>query len=54
MKALAAVFFIITIYNFSAEAQIKLLSLEDAVMKQRTVLGPKNIAGLQFMHEKDG
>ena len=54
MKLLAVLFFIIIISNFSAEAQIKLLSLEDAVMKQRTVLGPKNIAGLQFMHEKDG
>jgi dipeptidyl-peptidase-4 len=54
MKKLVILFFVFIISNFSAEAQIKLLSLDDAVMKQRTVLGPKNIVGLQFMHEKDG
>ncbi len=33
-------------------AQSKELTLEDAVLRQRSTFGPKNIPGLQWMHEK--
>jgi len=40
--------FIVCVNN---NAQVKILSLEDAVLKQRSVLSPKNIVGLQWMYE---
>lgn len=53
MKRIYLVLAVLCIVCLNGSAQEKNLSLEDAVLKQRGLLAPKNITGLQWMYEKD-
>ena len=49
MVCIAILFIVYT----NSNAQEKKLSLEDAVLRQRGLLSPKNLPGLQWMNEKE-
>ena len=51
MKKLIVIFFGVT--SFSCIAQNKLLTLEDALVKNRTTLAPENLRQLQFIYGTD-
>lgn len=44
------VFFFAVLINFSALAQSRLLTMEDALVKNRTTLAPENLKQLQFVY----
>ena len=53
MRRLFVVIAVLFIICINGIAQEKKLSLEDAVLRQRGFLAPKNLPGLQWMNEKE-